>query len=64
MEELERIQESALCIAFWEKSATDKGLLTNAEPTTLYNRSLQEKAIMMYKVRHKLLSSYTCSGHL
>jgi len=62
MEELERIQETALRIAFWEKSATDKELLTNAGPTTLYNRSFEDKAIMMYKVKHKLLSSYIRSG--
>lgn len=64
MEELERIQESALRIAFLERSATDEELLTNAGPTTLYNRSLQDKAIMMYKVKHELLSSYIRSGHL
>jgi len=39
MEELERVQESALRIAFWEESATDEELRTNAGPTTLYNRS-------------------------
>ena len=64
MEELERIKESALRIAFWEEYATDEELLTNAGLTTLYNRSLQNKAIMKLQVKNKLLSSYVRSGHL
>ena len=64
MEVLERIKESALRIAFWEEYATDEELLTKARLTTLYNRSFQNKAIMMYKVKQKLLSSYVRSGHL
>ena len=55
---LERIQERALRIVFKEKSATYEELLEKAKLTTLYNRRLQDLAIMMYKVKYKLLPSY------
>ena len=40
------------------KSATYEELLKKAGLTTLYNQRLQDIAIMMYTVKHKLLSSY------
>ena len=55
---LKRIQERALRIVFRGKSATCEELLKKAGLTTLYNHRLQDIAIMMYKVKHKLLSSY------
>ena len=51
-------QERALRIVFRGKSATYEELLKKAGLTTLYNQRLQDIAIMMYKVKHKLLSSY------
>ena len=47
---------SSYCIL--GKSATYEELLKKAGLTTLYNHRLQDIAIMMYKVKHKLLSSY------
>ena len=41
-----------------EKSATYEELLEKAKLTTLYNRRLQDIAIMMYKVKYKVLPSY------
>jgi len=55
---LERIQERALRILFGGKSATYEELLKKPGLTTLYNQRLQDIAIMMYKVKHKLLPSY------
>ena len=51
-------QERALRIVFRGKSATCEELLKKAGLTTLYNHTLQDIAIMVYKVKHKLLSSY------
>ena len=51
-------QERALRIVFWGKSARCEELLKKAGLTTLYNQRLQDIAIMMYNVKHKLLSSY------
>ena len=45
-------------MVFWGKSATCEELLKKAGLTTLYNHRLQDIAIMMHKVKHKLLSSY------
>lgn len=50
---LERIQERDLCIVLGDKSVTYEELLKKAGLTTLYR--LQDIAIMMYKVKHKLL---------
>ena len=55
---LERIQERALRFVFRGKSATYEELLKKAGLTTLYNHRLQDIAIMMHKVKHKLLPSY------
>lgn len=52
---LERIQEWDLRIVLGDKSVTYEELLKKAGLTTLYNRKLQNIAIMMYKVKHKLL---------
>ena len=51
-------QERALRIVFRGKSATYEELLKKPGLTTLYNHRLQDIAVMMYKVKHKLLSSY------
>ena len=55
---LERIQERVLRIVFKDKSATYDELLKKAGLTTLYNLRLQDLAILMYKVKHKLTPIY------
>jgi hypothetical protein len=51
---LERIQERGLRAVFKDKQSTCKDLLRRANLPTLLNRRLQDIAILMYKVKHKL----------
>jgi len=55
---LERIQERVLRIVFKDKSVTYDELLKKAGLTTVYNLRLQDLAILMYKVKHKLTPIY------
>ena len=51
---LERIQERALRIIFNNKTNTYEDVLGRAELSSLYNRRLQDIAILIYKVRNGL----------
>ena len=55
---LERIQDCTLRIVFKDNSATYDELLKKAGLTTLYNLRLQDLAILMFKVKHKLTPTY------
>lgn len=57
-QKLERIQERALRIIFNNKTDTYEDLLGRTEFPTLYNRRLQDIAILMYKVRNGLAPEY------
>ena len=54
---IERIQERALRTVFKSTSQTYEELLIRAKLPTLYNRRLQEIAILMYKVKNGLLAT-------
>ena len=51
---LERVQERALRAVFLDKQSSYQALLDKSDLTTLQNRRLQDIAILMYKVKHKL----------
>ena len=51
---LERIQERALRTVFLDKQSSYQVLLDKSDLMTLQNRRLQDTAILMYKVKHKL----------
>ena len=55
---MERIQEQALRAVFRSKSETYSELLTRAGLLSLYQQSLQNIAIFMYKVKNGLMPSY------
>ena len=52
---LERVNERGLRAVYFNWSTTYSDLLARAKMTTLYNRRLQDIAILMYKVKNKLL---------
>ena len=49
---IERIQERALRAVYKSQTETYEELLTRAKLPTLYNRGLQDTAILMYKVKY------------
>ena len=55
---VERVQERGLRAVYCNKSATYEELLRMANLPTLYNRRLQEIAIIMYKVKYNIAPSY------
>lgn len=55
---LERLQQRALRIVFNRKLDFYENLLKQANLTTLYNRRLQQRAILMFKAENKLLPKY------
>ena len=55
---LERIQERALRAMFNSNSLTYQGLLHKANLPSLYNRRLQDIAVLMYKVKNNLSPSH------
>jgi len=57
---LERIQERALRAVFLDKKSSYQVLLDKSELTTLQIRRLQDTAILMYKVKHKLCPTKIC----
>ena len=52
---LEGIQERGLRAAFQDKLSSYEKLLAKAGIPLLYNRRLQDNAVFMYKIKHKLL---------
>lgn len=58
---LERVQERGLRAVFKDKQSCYEELLTKANIPSLYNRRLQDIAIFMYKIKHKLLSERLCN---
>ena len=54
LRKLERAQERALRAVFLDKQSSYQALLEKSDLTTLQNRRLQDIAILMYKVKHKL----------
>ena len=58
---LERIQERGLRAVFKDKHSSYEKLLAKAGIPSLYNRQLQDIAIFMYKVKHKLLPLRLCN---
>ena len=58
---LERVQERGLRTVFKDKQSCYEELLTKANIPSLYNRRLQDIAIFMYKIKHKLLSERLCN---
>ena len=54
LRKLERAQERALRAVFLDKQSSYQALLDKSDLTTLQNRRLQDIAILMYKVKHKL----------
>ena len=55
---LERIQERALRAIYCDKHSSYGQLLSMAGPSTLHNRRLQDIAILMYKVKNNMCSTY------
>ena len=55
---LERLQERALRTVFNNRSDSYEKLLVQANLSTLYNRRLQDIAILMYKAKNNLLPKY------
>ena len=55
---IEHIQERALRAVFKTTTETYEELLKRAKLPTLYNRHLQDIAILMYKVKNDLVPSY------
>ena len=55
---LERLQERALRTAFNSRSDSYQNLLMQAKLPTLYNRRLQDIAILMFKAKNNLLPKY------
>ena len=54
------VQERGLRTVFKDKQSCYEELLTKANIPSLYNRRLQDIAIFMYKIKHKLLSERLC----
>ena len=54
---LERINERGLRKVYNDWSASYDDLLSRAKMTTLYNRRLQDIAIFMFKIKHRMLPS-------
>ena len=54
---LERINERGLRQVYNDWSASYDDLLSRAKMTTLYNRRLQDIAIFMFKIKHRMLPS-------
>ena len=52
---LERVNERGLRAVFCDWNSTYEDLLLRAQLTSLYNRRLQDIAIFMFKVKHRLL---------
>ena len=55
---LERLQERGLRAVYCDKAISYENLLKRAKLPTLYNRRLQDIAILMYKVKHKFCPEY------
>ena len=55
---LERVQERALRAIYCDSNSTYPELLQRAKLPTLYNRRLQDIAILMYKVKNGLCPDY------
>ena len=55
---LERVQEKALRVIYCNRNDTYEDLLKMAKLPTLYNRRLQDIAILMYKVKHNQCPKY------
>ena len=55
---LERVQERALKVVFHSKSDPYEELLRRAKLPSLYNRRLQDIAIIMFKVKNGLMPHY------
>ena len=53
---LERVQERALRAIYCDSNSTYLDLLQRAKLPTLYNRRLQDIAILMYKIKKRLMS--------
>ena len=58
---LERIQERGLRVVFKDKHSSYEKLLAKADIPSLYNRRLQDIAVLMYKNKHKLLPQRFCN---
>ena len=58
---LERIQERGLRTVFKDKRSSYEKLLAKADIPSLYNRRLQDIAVFMYKIKHKLLPQRLCN---
>ena len=58
---LERVQERALRAIYCDSNSTYPELLQRAKLPTLYNRRLQDIAILMYKVKNGLCPDYISS---
>ena len=58
---LERIQERGLRAVFEDKLSSYENQLTKADIPLLYNRRLQDIAVFMYKIKHKLLPQRLCN---
>ena len=55
---LERVQERALRAIYCDSNSTYPELLERAKLPTLYNRRLQDIAVLMYKVKNGLCPDY------
>ena len=55
---LERVQEKALRAIYCNRNDTYEDLLKMAKLPTLYNRRLQDIAILMYKIKHNQCPKY------
>ena len=55
---LERVQERAIKAIFNSKTDTYTAFLRLATPPSLYNWCLQDKAILMFKVKNGLVPDY------
>ena len=58
---LERTQERGLRAVFKDKRSSYEKLLAKADIPSLYNRRLQDIAVFMYKIKHKLLPQRLCN---
>ena len=57
-QKLERLQEKGLRAVFKDKSSSYEDLLNKAKLVTLNNQRLQNIAILMFKVKHGICSTY------
>eukprot|EP00794_Sanderia_malayensis_P004329 gene4329-4902_t len=58
LRKVERMQEKAMKIIYYDKSSSYEQLLKRAKLPTLQNRRIQDIAILMYKVKHELVPEY------